>query len=183
MLNSFWEGAELDPSQINELLQDITDAFANGDKKVEVPVELDAKTEMVTSAVESLNLSAPVTLTPRFFNGGKPSGLGWGESFEVMDKPSWNAKGDWYVPRDNYPILAHRGELLLNQSQARRYRNGETGGVSANIPAVIARSVKESMKNVNFLLNGDKVADLSYKRTKKNINAQSQSRIRAYGGA
>ena len=91
------------------------------------------------------------------------------------------AKGSWSVPADNTPALLHKGEMVLNQSQARHYRDGDSyEGVS--ISSVIARSVKESMKQVNFLLNGDKVADLSYRRTKNNINAQSYSKVRAYGG-
>lgn len=157
-----------------------------------VPVEFDAKTEMVTSAVKQLDLSAPVTLTPVFSfggsvgsAGGSGGGVGGGGAVDYWSqftRPSINAKGDWYVPRDNYPMLAHRGELLLNQSQARRYRDDETGGGVANIPAIVARSVKESMRRVNFMLNGDKVADFTWKPTNKNIKAQSYSKVRAYGG-
>ena len=116
------------------------------------------------------------------FQGGEASGLGWGESFDVFDKPSWGfAKGSWNVPH-NMRAMLHRGEMVLNQSQARRYRDGESGGVGANIPAVIARSVKESMKQVNFLLNGNKVADFTWNRTNRNIGAQNYSKVKAYGG-
>lgn len=90
------------------------------------------------------------------------------------------AKGSWNVPYDT-PALLHRGEMVLNQSRAREYRDSESESV--NIPSIIAQSVNESMKRVNFLLNGDKVADLTTKRTKRNINAQTYSRQRAYGGA
>lgn len=92
-----------------------------------------------------------------------------------------HAKGAWTIPYDNYPAVLHRSEMVLTASQARKYRDGESESV--NIPAVIAQSVNDAMKRVNFLLNGDKVADLTTKRTKRNINAQRYSRIRSYGGA
>lgn len=91
------------------------------------------------------------------------------------------AKGSWSVPY-NMNAMLHRGEMVLNQSQARQYRDGESGGVGVNIPAVVARSVKESMKQVNFLLNGNKVADFTWNRTNRNIGAQNYSKVKAYGG-
>lgn len=91
------------------------------------------------------------------------------------------AKGSWNFPYDSLAYV-HRGETILNQSQARRYREGESGGSSINLPGVIARSVKESMKQVNFLLNGNKMADFTYGRTNRNIRADNYSHIKAYGG-
>lgn len=40
VLNEFWNGAELDPTVVNELMQDITDAFAENANKAKVPVEV-----------------------------------------------------------------------------------------------------------------------------------------------
>ena len=40
VLNEFWNGAELDPTVVNELVQDITDAFAEYANKAKVPVEV-----------------------------------------------------------------------------------------------------------------------------------------------
>lgn len=169
LLNKFWEGAELDPTQVNELLQDITDAFANNAEKVSVPIDPNVDVGSAQSQLNGAGLTVPVSAV---ITGGLFGNF-------------WNkrARGEWYVPQDNYPVLAHRGEMVLNPSRARRYRDGESDGVNANIPSVIAQSVKESMKQVNFLLNGDKVADLTTNKTKRNINAQSYSRVRAYGGA
>ena len=153
------------------IVKGVTDFIAS------IPEAINVVVNFVKGAVTS------VTNDSGTFQGGEPSGLGWGESFDVPAVEGWgyNAKGSWSVPRDNYPILAHRGEILLNQSQARRYRDGNSGG-GANLPAVIARSVKESMKQVNFLLNGTKVANLTQKQTDKNIRAHSYSTIKAYGG-
>lgn len=136
-------------------------------------------------------VSKPINVAVNFLKGNgtvtdSKGGTAYDPGTSDMSLSEWylknhHAKGAWTIPQDNYPAVLHRGEMVLNQSQARRYRDGDKESI--NIPAVIAQSVKESMKQVNFLLNGDKVADLTTKRTRKNINAQSQSRIRAYGGA
>ena len=136
-------------------------------------------------------VSKPITVAVNFLKGNgtvtdSKGGTAYDPGTSDMSLSEWylknhHAKGAWTIPQDNYPAVLHRGEMVLNQSQARRYRDGESESV--NIPAVIAQSVNESMKRVNFLLNGDKVADLTTKRTKRNINAQTYSRQRAYGGA
>ena len=94
-----------------------------------------------------------------------------------------NAKGNWSVPYDGFPAILHRGERVLTASQARKYRDGEGGGTDyAAIGAMISDSVSRAFKKVNVLMNGDKVGDLTTKRIKKNVNASSYSRQRAYGG-
>lgn len=131
-----------------------------------VDVDPNVNIDSIRSQLQSQNYTIPVTAQ-----------IMYGKVFGFRQ-----AKGDWSVPYDNYPSLLHRGEIVLNQSQARRYRDGESEGGGLNIPSLIAKSVKESMKQVNFLLNGNKVADLTQKRTNKNIKAQSYSTIKAYGG-
>ena len=113
------------------------------------------------------------------FQGGEPSGLGWGESFDIPGTPSWNAKGNWYVPYDNYPSLLHRGEMVLNKSQARQLRDGSNG---TDINSAVASAVTAAMSKVYVMMSGEKVGDLTTKRIKRNINANSYSRMRALGG-
>lgn len=91
-----------------------------------------------------------------------------------------NAKGDWNVPYDNYLSLLHRGEMVLTKSQARKFRDGESGGFDIN--AAINNAVTAAMSKVYVMLNGDKVGDLTTKRIKKNINASSYNKLRALGG-
>ena len=158
------EGADL----FTDLQSKLQDALANSENKVPVEPEIDLS--VAQSQLNGANLT--VAVTPKMIGGG------------IFGRLFGQAKGDWSVPYDNYPSLLHRGEMVLNASQARRYRDGESsGGVDADIPSLIAQSVSESMKHINFLLNGDKVADLTKKRTKRNIKADSYSRVRAYGGA
>ena len=93
------------------------------------------------------------------------------------------AKGDWNVPYDNYPSLLHRGEMVLTKSQARKYREGQVGGTDyAAIGAMISDSINKAFKKVNVLMSGEKVGDLTTKRVNRNVNANSYSRQRAYGG-
>ena len=93
------------------------------------------------------------------------------------------AKGDWSVPYDNYPSLLHRGEMVLTKSQARKYREGQGGGTDyAAIGAMISDSISKAFKKVNVLMSGEKVGDLTTKRVNRNVNANSYSRQRAYGG-
>ena len=91
------------------------------------------------------------------------------------------AKGDWSVPYDNYPSLLHRGEMVLTASQARRYREGETGGIDSATVQELLIEVR-ALRKRNIMMDGDKVADLTTERTKKNINAESYAKQRAYGG-
>lgn len=150
---------------IDNVKQAMTDAIAAVESVMQSnPVKPTVDISAMQTQLNGAKLTVPVSAV---FAGG------------MFGAPK--AKGDWYVPRDNYPILAHRGELLLNQSQARRYRDGESGG-SGNIPAMIARSVKESMKRVNFVMDKGKVADFTWERTNRNIRAQSYSKVKAYGG-
>lgn len=90
-----------------------------------------------------------------------------------------NAKGNWSVPYDNYPALLHRDEMVLNKSQARRYRDGEQ---AAGNGTDMVKALADALSKVLILMDGDKVGDLTTKRVKNNINANSYSRIRAYGG-
>lgn len=94
-----------------------------------------------------------------------------------------NAKGNWDVPYDNFPALLHRNEMVLSASQARRYRDGESGSVNYDtIAEIVAVAVGDTLNKVNVLMSGEKVGDLTTRRVKNNINSSSYSRLRAFGG-
>lgn len=75
--------------------------------------------------------------------------------------PFKNAKGDWSVPYDDFPALLHRNEMVLTASQARRYRDGETGVDLSGLGTVIVEAIREGMANaqVNSYLDGRKVTE------------------------
>ena len=89
------------------------------------------------------------------------------------------AKGNWNVPYDNFPALLHRGERVLTASQARHQGSDVDYGV---IGAMIGSAIEESMGRMNVMMSGEKVGDLTTRRVKKNINADSYARQRAMGG-
>lgn len=139
--------------------------------------ELTTKTEAYNAAVDEFNMSAdsaqkivnalgdaindlPASKDVEINihqNGGLPG------SQPVMES---KAAGDWYVPYDDFVARLHRGEAVLTASQARRYRNGETGSsfdmdglVNGIIGAVQAGMAGAT---VNSYLNGHSInADMS----------------------
>lgn len=82
------------------------------------------------------------------------------DSFDPSAGAYPQAKGDWFVPYDNYPSLLHRGEMVLTASQARQFRNGGAGNldVSALTNAIVG-AVQEGLRNaqVNAYMDGRKV--------------------------
>ena len=100
LLNSFWNGAELDPNQINEMLQNITDAFAdNANKKVSIPSELtlpENQAALLTEEVGTVMIHGQIV----------PNGI-----------EGSHANGIWAVPRDNYLALLHKDERVIPARQ------------------------------------------------------------------
>lgn len=100
LLNSFWNGAELDPNQINEMLQNITDAFAdNANKKVSIPSELtlpDNQAALLAESVGTVMIHGQIV----------PDGV-----------DGSHANGIWAVPRDNYLALLHKNERVIPARQ------------------------------------------------------------------
>lgn len=160
-LTGYWDRPDTySDAMANELVQNIADKFA--EKPVEV--ELEANKDAVDAAVAAMDYSTTVTLTPSMI---------WKNFFG-------QAKGNWTVPYDNYPSLLHRGEMVLNKSQARQFRDGEGGGF--DVGSAINNAVASAMSKVYVMMNGDKVGDLTTKRVRKNINANSYNKLRAMGG-
>lgn len=84
------------------------------------------------------------------------------DSFEVPSVDGYGqAKGDWYVPYDNYPSLLHRGEMVLTASQARRYREGDGNMNTEAFAAAVVSAIRQGMENaqVNAYMDGRKVSE------------------------
>jgi hypothetical protein len=92
------------------------------------------------------------------------------------------AKGIWNVPYDMYAMI-HRGETVLNASQARRYRDGYDGGVDyERIGAMIGASVEKAIRNVNVYLGADRVGALTSGYVDHDIKASDMAILRGMGG-
>lgn len=94
LLNSFWEGAELDPAQVNELLQDVTDAFANSAEKAMVPVDVKVPDDAATQISEQIGtVQVPGQI--------------------IVTTDGNHANGIWSVPWDGYFAMLHKGERVM----------------------------------------------------------------------
>ena len=125
----------------------------------------------VNKVTEALNgIPSDVTSTIHIITDGEYDGIP-------------QAKGNWSVPYDNYPSLLHRGEMVLTKSQARKYRDGEGGGVDYEyIGTLIGSSVKNAMSSIFVTLDGDKVGDFTTRRTDRNIRKRETAVLRGLGG-
>ena len=152
---------------VEDTMQRVKKAVEEGLEKeaAKVPVDPDVDIQSAQSQLNSANLKLPVTPTLNI------NGLfgGW----------FGHAKGAWSVPYDNYPALLHRGERVLTSSQA---RSGNDGMDYATVGAMIGDAVNRAFKKVNVLMSGEKVGDLTTKRVRRNVNASTYSKQRAYGG-
>lgn len=139
----------------------------------EISKPINVAVNFVKGAVSSVAKDATVAV-------GESMGWDGGVLGDLIDYILPNAKGNWSVPYDNYPALLHRGEMVLNKSQARQFRDGETD--YSTIGSMIGDAVSAAMSKVYVMMSGEKVGDLTTRRVKNNINASSYSRLRAYGG-
>jgi hypothetical protein len=113
-----------------------------------------------TKEIKSTSTDSKGNVTTEYKDGTnktefKNGGVAGGASFA-------KAKGDWYVPYDDYPAVLHRGEAVLTASQARKYRDGEGNGIDlSGLGTVIVEAIREGMANaqVNSYLDGRKVTE------------------------
>ena len=123
----------------------------------------------IKGSVESL------TNDTGLFQGGEPSGPGWGESLEVNDVPSWGfAKGVRYVPHDGIAML-HKGETVLNSANARNYRNGE-GFNPDDLYRAVASAVQSAVSNIAVNLDGKAVGNAVASQVGRNLYQQQRGR-------
>ena len=87
-----------------------------------------------------------------------------------------NAKGLWDVPYDDYVSTLHRGEMVLNASRAREYREGgvNTGIDLEGLRTAVETGIKAGMENakVRSYLNGRDITDEVNRRQIKQLKAR-----------
>ena len=114
-LNRFWAGEDMDLFEINQLLNDVTDAFAK-EGSVKVPVEPEAATDAAATISQQIG-PVPVTVTPE---------MNWAPSYMRgynMQAPGWggHANGLPFVPYNGYLAILHQGERVLTARDNRSY--------------------------------------------------------------
>ena len=132
-----------------------------------------AKTAYLTSsaAVDELTGSASGAAKALALIKNPEMGYNSGQYYNwyYSNKAKKKAKGDWNVPYDNFPASLHRGEMVLTASQARRYRDGESGVSSEMVSAI--QGLRNDMQNIKLVVGrktfgravvnygGDRVSD------------------------
>ena len=78
------------------------------------------------------------------------------------------AKGLNYVPSEGLYRL-HRGETILNQSQGRAWRNGESNGFNVDeMYYAVASAVSEAVSNIQINMSGKKVGNAVTRQVSRN---------------
>lgn len=193
--DNIWETDQnyLSPEEIESLNQQYVqagnDMEAATEKISEINGEMDAtKAEIATTekAVQSVTSELTGTATGVGTAGdsvvsslnslaGRIDGVSIGGGEDGS-----NAKGLWDVPYDDYVSTLHRGEMVLNATRAREYREGSTNtsldleGLSQAVEAAI----KAGMENatVRSFLNGRDITE------EVNRNQIKQLKARRYNG-
>lgn len=85
-----------------------------------------------------------------------------------------HAKGSWNIPFDNYVAKLHRGEMVLTASQARKYRDGDSGMDIGQIAAAVRDAVITGMSGatVKSYLSGRDVTDDVNRNTVRQLKAR-----------
>jgi hypothetical protein len=73
----------------------------------------------------------------------------------------------------------HEGEAILTKKQNQERRSGMS---AQEMATVMENALVTAMESVSVYMSGQKVGDLTTKRIRSNINAESSSRQRAMGG-
>ena len=94
------------------------------------------------------------------------------------------ATGLGWVPYDGFRAKLHRGERVLTSAENAEYsRGGYRGGMDYDrVGAMIGSAINEAMGRIGVYLGAEKVADMTSRRTGKNIRVNSNARLKAMGG-
>ncbi len=97
--------------------------------------------------------------------------MGWGDSHYVLSFEEWlrtwpgHATGLDYVPYDNYPMKAHKGEAVLTSSEAQAWRNSNNKTEEITVQAifvldgkVVQQTVTKGLKTNSDLIQSVRMA-------------------------
>ena len=141
-------------------------------------ITLEADTSAVTEEVGDLSLEANVTLIPDM-SGWSDAEKSWYYDTYVNGS---HAKGLDYVPYDNYVASLHRGEKVLTQSEARKYREGWAGISEGALVAAIQNGLSQMVVQMGEKSVGRVFGDATTSRVNRNIGRIERRRALAYGG-
>ena len=168
-------------SKINDLEQQVSTAKTRLEiAESAIDAATDAENNLASAAGNAANalnniraVKIPVGIT-----NGLPEGALPGKVPGTFYTP--NATGKDFIPFNGYRAELHRGEAILTAAENRERLNG---GVDYEvIGSMIGNSIERSFAKVGLYMSGEKVADITARRMKGNINADTNARLRAMGG-
>ena len=84
------------------------------------------------------------------------------------------------VPYTGFRAELHKGEAILTKEENEaRKRGGITAG---EMEAMLESAIRAGMSGMYFNMNGNRVADLTTRRTGQNLSASEHARVRSMGG-
>lgn len=89
------------------------------------------------------------------------------------------AVGIDYAPYDGFRTELHRGEAIITKEENAKRREGMD---QAAMEAALTDAIERSMSRIYINMDGNRVGDLTTRRTQSNISGNERSRIRAMGG-
>lgn len=91
-----------------------------------------------------------------------------------------NATGKDFIPFNGYRAELHRGEAILTAAENRERLNG--GMDYEALGSMVGDSIERAFSKVGIYMSGNRVADLTTRRMRGNINEETNARQRAMGG-
>ena len=89
------------------------------------------------------------------------------------------AVGIDYAPYDGFKTELHRGEAIITKEENAKRNSGMDQGA---MEAALTDAIERSMSQIYINMDGNRVGDLTTRRTQNNISGNERSRIRAMGG-
>lgn len=89
------------------------------------------------------------------------------------------AVGIDYAPYDGFRTELHRGEAIITKEENAKRREGMD---QAAMESALTDAIERSMSRIYINMDGNRVGDLTTRRTESNISGNERSRIRAMGG-
>lgn len=89
------------------------------------------------------------------------------------------AVGIDYAPYDGFKTELHRGEAIITKEENEKRSAGMD---QAAMETALTDAIERSMSRIYINMDGNRVGDLTTRRTQSNISGNERSRIRAMGG-
>lgn len=181
-LNSEYQNHEVAIQDAENAIKEADSAIDKANQAINITVgvmsKLDAELAGLAGAASAAagHLSSLSMVTPKSFSAG--SVKSWNGTPLTTFTPKATGIDD--VPYTGFRAELHKGEAILTKEENDARKRG---GMSAGeMEAALENAVRAGMSGLYFNMNGNRVADLTTRRTGQNISANDRARVRAMGG-